>query len=98
MAWNAPKTNDPLLERAFRDLETELARLDTANRRRGSAVFTEKSITTAGIEIEHGLGYRPQHVEVTYKDADVNVWVTAMTSTTVTLDASGTATINVEIW
>lgn len=60
--------------------------------------FTDVAITTDGIQIEHGLGRTPLGFIVTDNNADVRIWRTASDSFTLTLDASGTATISVWVY
>lgn len=60
--------------------------------------LTDVAVTTAGVQLEHGLGRQPLGWFITDLDTGVHVWRTAWDKFTLTLDASGSATINLWVY
>lgn len=59
-------------------------------------LIEDLAVTTTATAFVHGLGRTPRGWIIVDKTADVRVWRTAWTSTKITLDSSGSATI--AIW
>lgn len=85
--------------------DTDLALLNSALRE-WTAQFQEipflqgrsftQPITTAGINLVHNLNRVPNGWIILGKDANVDIWETGKSSTTLSLDASGST--NFSIW
>lgn len=61
-------------------------------------IINDIAITTAGVEIEHGLGRQPLGWALIDNQADARIWRTAWTDRLLTLDASGTSTISIYVF
>jgi hypothetical protein len=61
-------------------------------------LIKDLSITTSGLEIEHGLGREPQGFFVADSTADVRVWRVSWDSRIINLDASGSSVISVWVF
>jgi hypothetical protein len=57
--------------------------------------LTDVIITTTGLTVPHSLGRTPRGWIVVDKNADANIWRTAWTSTTISLDSSATVTATI---
>lgn len=60
--------------------------------------LNDLAVSTTATEFSHKLGRQPLGWIVVDKDADVRVWRTAWNSRTITLDASGSASISVWVY
>ena len=58
----------------------------------------EVNVSTTATAFNHGLGVTPEGWIVVDRNADVRVWRTAWNDKTITLDASGSASIKVWVY
>jgi hypothetical protein len=61
-------------------------------------LLTGISVSTSAVTVSHRLGYVPEGYLVVRSSAGVTVYDTALTSESLTLVASGTATISLIVW
>jgi hypothetical protein len=61
-------------------------------------VIEDIAVSTTAVTISHRLGYVPEGYLVTKKNANVTVYNGDIDQNTITLQASGNATISILIW
>jgi len=61
-------------------------------------VIEDISVSTTAVSLSHRLGYQPEGFLVTKNNANVTVYNGTIDDKTITLQASGNATISIIVW
>lgn len=64
----------------------------------GRRTIRNISVSTTAVQVSHALGYEPSGYIVIRKNANVTVYNGAINRDTITLQASGSAVIDILVW